>query len=365
MSVLLTGAFGQLGTICRASLVHKHGFDVIPAGREAFADADKLKQLVSECDAIVHLAGINRGTDDEITAGNLALANALVEACQGTGATPHIVYASSIQIRRDNVYGESKKKAGGILKAWCDNAGAAYSEIVLPNLFGEFSRPGYNNFTGTFCHQIARGEPPSVTADAPVSLLHYSEAADAIADALKQGKGGAVAPEGHATSVGTVASLLQRFAADYAKGTIPPLASMFETQLFNTYRQVLYPDMFPARLTRHADTRGSFFECIREYSGGQTSFSTTVPGITRGDHFHFDKIERFLVLAGKARISIRRMFDDRVQHFHVSGDEPVFIDMPTFHTHNITNTGSAELLTLFWVNEHFDPDRSDTYPEKV
>lgn len=365
MRVLLTGASGQLGYICRVSLVHKHGFHVIPAGRDAFADPHALQQSVGECDAIVHLAGINRGTDDDVATGNPALATALVEACSGAGVAPHIVYASTIQIHRGNVYGDAKKKAGEILKAFCDGVGAPYSEIVLPNLFGEFSRPGYNNFTGTFCHQVARGEAPSVNADAPVSLLHYSEAADIIAGALGDGAGGTIEPEGHATSVGTVAGLLQRFAADYASGTVPPLSDMFETRLFNAYRQVLYPDMFPAALTRHADARGSFFECIREYSGGQTSFSTTVPGITRGDHFHFDKIERFLVLSGRARISIRRIFDDEVRHFDVSGDEPVFIDMPTFHTHNITNTGDAELLTLFWVNEHFDPDRPDTWPEKV
>ena len=365
MKVLLTGAFGQLGYVSWVSLVHKCGFDVVPAGRVEFDDPEALRRLVGDCDAVVHLAGVNRGADAEVAAGNPALATALVEACRDAGAAPHIVYSSTIQISRDNAYGESKRKAGDILKAFCGAAGAPYTDIVLPNLFGEFSRPGYNNFTGTFCHQVARGEAPTVNSDAPVSLMHYSEAADVIAQALERGLGGSVEPQGYETSVGTVAGLLQRFAADYATGTIPPLANMFETRLFNAYRQVLYPDMFPARLTRHTDARGSFFECIREYSGGQTSFSTTVPGITRGDHFHFDKIERFLVLAGQARISVRRLFDDQVRHFDVSGDEPVFIDMPTFHTHNITNTGDAELLTLFWANEHFDRSRPDTYPEQV
>lgn len=123
--------------------------------------------------------------------------------------------------------------------------------------------------------------------------------------------------------------------------------------------------MFPFPLVRHADERGSFFECIRERNGGQVSFSTTKPGILRGEHFHFTKVERFLVLSGEAVIRVRKLYDDTVHEFHVSGEKPVFVDMPTYYTHNIENTGTSELTTLFWINEFFDPDNPDTYPIKV
>ncbi len=365
MKILLTGAFGQLGFFSRAVLEHVNKHTVIPAGRMQFAAPEELQKLVSNCDVIVHLAGVNRGNDCDVMEGNPALATALCEACRATGAAPDIVYSSSIHVHGDSIYGQSKRKAASILKDFCVKAGSVFSEIVFPNLFGEFSKPNYNNFTGTFCHQIANGEKPSVDNDAPVTLMHYTEAAEIIAGVIGASENSMIEPGGHATSVGAVAKKLQRFSADYSDGTIPQLADLFETRLFNAFRQVLYPGMFPATLVRHADTRGSFFECIREFSGGQTSFSTTVPGITRGDHFHFDKIERFLVLSGKARISIRKLYCDETINFDVTGDKPVFIDMPTMHTHNITNTGDTDLLTLFWTNDHYDPQHPDTYQVKV
>ena len=152
----------------------------------------------------------------------------------------------------------------------------------------------------------------------------------------------------------------------YATGEIPDLADAFDRDLFNTYRSYTVEAQTPIRLTRHADSRGSFFEIIRSHGGpGQSSFSTTVPGITRGDHYHRRKVERFTVLAGQATISVRRLFTDKVLEFTVTGDEPVAVDMPTMWSHNITNTGDQVLYTSFWTNDIFNPSHPDTIAEEV
>jgi UDP-2-acetamido-2,6-beta-L-arabino-hexul-4-ose reductase len=268
-------------------------------------------------------------------------------------------------VNRDDAYGRSKKQAGKLLADFWQSQGSRCAVVHLPNLFGEFSRPDYNNFTGTFCHQIVGGSAPTVNSDAPVQLMHYGDAADALFRALDGSGHEDLHPSGRPTSVATVATKLVNMHETYAKGTIPALADIFDTQLFNMLRQVMFQRQFPAELKRHADARGSFFECIRSENQGQTSFSTTRPGITRGNHFHFNLVERFVVLSGSARISVRRLTDNHVWHFDVTGDAPCFIDMPTLHTHNITNTGRDDLYTLFWVNKFFNPDDTDTYVEPV
>ncbi len=361
----ITGSAGQLGIFCRARLQYHFGYDVRMVDRAAFQDDTQLTSFVDDSDVIVHLAGINRGTDEQVRAGNPEIAQRLVDYLELTEKATSIVYASTTQIERNNIYGRSKLEAGQILKEYCNMAGSAYSEMILPNLFGEYSKPFYNNVTGTFCHAIANGHKPPINDSDTIELLHYSDAADAIAEAIASGKGDSIRPQGHHTNIVELAETIQAMHEDYTTGVIPDLRNPFALKLFNAYRQNLFPDFYPFMLTRHADSRGSFFECIREKNGGQISFSTTLPGVTRGEHFHFFKVERFLVLSGKARISMRPIYSEQRINFDVSGDAPCFVDMPTLYTHNITNIGDSELLTLFWTHEFFNPDTPDTYPEKV
>ena len=159
---------------------------------------------------------------------------------------------------------------------------------------------------------------------------------------------------------------LQAFDNSYrVNRTVPDLRNGLDLRLFNTYRAALYPNGFPVDLTLHSDDRGWLFEAVRESNGGQTFLSTTHPEITRGNHYHYHKVERFLVVSGKAVIRIRRLFDDKVEEFHVSGERHQFVDMPTLHTHAITNIGDSDLLTMFWSHEVFDPEAPDTVWEKV
>ena len=365
LRVGITGIDGQFGFHLRAWLQYHCGHEVVGAGRRTFGSPEDLDDFVRGCDAIFHLAGVNRGTDEEVADGNRGLAAALAIAVERAGTSPHLVYASSIQRLNDSVYGRAKAAAADILAEVSRKAGAPFAELVLPNLFGEFTRPNYNSFVGTFCHRVAAGDEPTIHADNPVELLHYLGAAEIVAEAISERKAGQIAVSGTNTSVGTVSAKLKSFRETYAAGVIPDFRDAFDLQLFNTYRSVLYPSIYPVALEPRSDNRGSLVECVRTLNGGQAFYSSTHPGITRGNHFHFGKVERFIVLAGEARISIRKIYSDEVQDFDVSGDRPCFIDMPTFHSHNITNTGSGELLTLFWAHEFFDQARPDTYAEPV
>lgn len=361
----ITGASGQFGYVLSSRLRHHHGLDVVHAGRVDFEDNDGLERFAGSVDCIIHLAGANRGPDNAITEVNVQLARKLAAACAGSGSRASIVYASTTHRDRDTAYGTSKSAAGEILSTFAQQAGLRFCEIVLPNLFGEFTKPYYNSFVGTFCDQIVQGQLPSVDSDAEIRLLHYVQAADEFARAIERGLEGQIRPEGSPTTVQSVADILVEFHRLYRNGVIPDIQTGFRRDLFNTLRSYMYPDIFPFALTPHADARGTFFECVRSHNGGQTSFSTTLPGITRGNHFHFHKVERFLVLSGEARISVRRIGFEDVRDFYLSGKEPCFIDMPTFHTHHITNVGTSDLLTLFWTHEHFDPNVPDTYMETV
>jgi UDP-2-acetamido-2,6-beta-L-arabino-hexul-4-ose reductase len=201
--------------------------------------------------------------------------------------------------------------------------------------------------------------------DRPVELLHAQDAAQSLVDALTT-EVDRLDPRGETLRVQEVLDLLHEFKASYDTGTVPDLSTPVRTNLFNTYRAALFPAAYPIALTPHADARGRFVETVRSLGGpGQTSFSTTVPGVTRGEHYHLRKVERFAVIQGSATISLRRLFTDEVVDFPVTGEHPAAVDMPIGWAHNITNTGEDTLLTQFWSNELFDPADPDTYPEPV
>ena len=365
IKVAITGAAGQLGRHCFARFKYHYGYEVVEIDRAAFNETSALEAALKNADVILHLAGVNRGTDDEVRGGNLAITETLLAACKAAASKAHLICASTIQIDNESLYGAVKREAGETLAAYCAANDQKSTTLVLPNLFGELSRPYYNNFIGTFCDQISEKKPLTIHNDSSVTLMHYGEVAEFIAKIIEDGTEGEVRPKGTVSSVKTVADKLQGFYDSYIGGVIPDLRDPFDLRLFNSLRARMFESHFPMPLVRHADARGSFFECVRALNPGQTSFSTTVPGIVRGDHFHFDKLERFIVLSGDALIRVRNIFSDEVMEFNVTGGEPCFIDMPPLHTHNIKNTGETELLTLFWSHDFFDPKRADTYSEAV
>lgn len=361
--VALTGGNGFLGWHTRAALREENiEARLIPVG--AGFDAESAAENLNGIERIIHLAGVNRADDDEVRDGNTQFAQQLAEAIRAASEPPRtVVFANSTQSEGTSVYGRAKREAAGILAAAATDVGAEFVDVVLPNIFGEHGRPFYNSVTATFCHLVAEGGEPKVVDDKELRLLHAQDAADLLTGKM------AVAGQSPRERVETVSGLLGRIvslAQNYRTGEIPDISDAFDRDLFNTYRSYTFPEQTPIVLTRRADDRGSFFEMIRSHGGGsQSSFSTTEPGIGRGDHFHRRKVERFTVLAGTARISLRRMFSDRVFSFDVNGEEPVAIDMPTMWAHNIVNTGSGKLYTSFWTNDLFDPANPDTIPEMV
>lgn len=362
MRILLTGAGGFLGWHTRVRLRALTGHDVVPVTRASWA---QLPELVAGVDAVLHVAGVNRAAPEAVEGGNRTLAEDLATALRAAGTRPRaVVFANSIQSGNDTAYGAGKAAAARILAAAAAELDARFVDVRLPNLFGEHGRPRYNSFVQTFAHGVVAGEKLPLR-DRPVTLLHAQDAAQVLIDALTRGSG-LIEPAGTPTTVAEVLDTLRSFNALYASGDIPPLWRPLDVDLFNTLRAARFPDHYPIGLTVRADQRGRLVETVRAHGGqGQTFVSTTEPGCTRGEHFHLCKIERFVVLSGQARISLRRLFSTEVVSFVVSGREPCVVDMPTLWAHNITNTGDNELTTLFWTHELFDADRPDTYPEPV
>lgn len=371
MKIAVTGANGLLGwhtagrlhaAACAARYKNETPErDFIAIDRAIFADPDALAKALAGVDAILHFAGVNRGSHDEVASGNPAIAAALIAGCKAAGLTPHIVYANSTHAANDNVYGNSKRQAGEALAAFTDH----YTDLVLPHIFGECARPEYNNVTATLIDRIWKDETPEINPEGRVSLLHAGAAAQLAIDSVVAGRTCRIAPEGHDIAVTELYERLARFHALYESNVFPPLDDAFDLALFNAYRTGGYPAHYPRPIKLNSDARGTLFESAKGGDASQTFLSTTHPGQLRGDHFHLDLVERFLVVKGDAVIRVRRVLTDEIEEFAVSGDTPAAIDMPPLHTHHIVNTGDAELLTFFWAHRLFDPANPDTFADPV
>lgn len=363
----VTGADGFLGWHVRCRLLADR-IETVTANRATFADDTLLDRFVAEADVIIHCAGVNRANDDaEIENGNPDLADRLTQAMTRTGSMTPIVYTNTTQSTADNLYGRSKQAAADHFAEFLRPTGVTFDDVVLPHLFGEFGRPNYNSAVITFAHHLAVGTEPAINGDGRLELLHAGDAAVALVGLALAAQDTRHRLDGTPMTVGEAWDVLSEAHRRYVDdGTIPPSARRIDLQLFNMLRSQLYlAGFYPQAITRHADARGAFSELVRADGPGQTSVSTTVPGISRGDHFHFDKVERFVVVSGEATISLRQLFTDDVRTFRVSGDEPVFVDMPPLVTHNIVNVGDTTLTTIFWAGDHFDPAVPDTFVEPV
>ena len=366
--VAITGGHGFLGWHLSCRLRALHGIEPHRLRREVVCDPERLVASLTGVETIYHVAGVNRADHgDEVEHGNLDLARRLAEAIRRLGRPVHVIYANSIQADLDNAYGRGKRGAAAIMDDALRQAGGTLADVMLPNLFGEHGRPSYNSFVATFADAVAGGRDPTVSQDRSVPLLHAQRAAACLVEASGQRRSSVQRPVGTPRTVVDVLETLREFQAQYGeRGEIPDLSDSFTVDLFNTYRSYLFPHRFPIFPTVHDDARGSLFETVRAHGGtGQTFVSTTRPRATRGEHYHLHKVERFAVLKGEAKISLRRLLHDEVVTFRLSGDRPGYVDMPTLWVHNISNVGSSELVTMFWSDQLLDPDRPDQYPERV
>ncbi len=339
--------------------------EIVHIPLSAFDSPIELHKAVQNLDVVVHLARIHpkdAKKPDEIYIGNINLAKKLVNALEIAKVRPHLIYGSSTQIRKDNEYGKAKKVAGEIFRGWSLNNQTVFTNLIIPNEFGESGIPRRSSVVSTFCDDILKGVPSQIAPGSEVSLIHCQEVAKVILDCIRNPEIRDIEIFGTDMKVSDLHDLLVKFKESYYADIIPVLKNPLEVGLFNNLRWHIFDSGFyPRKIVLKTDERGSLFEVIKENSGGQTFISTTKPGITRGNHFHTRKIERFCVVKGKAKISLREVGTEKVHVFEVSGNEPVYIDMPTFYTHNIENIGQDELSTIFWSNEIFDQNNPDTY----
>lgn len=367
----ITGQNGFVGSYLfnRISLL-KEEFTLVPFSRSYFESADQLTEWVKQCDVIVHLAALNRHPDQQVIHDtNLELVQLLVNALSKAGNNPHVLFSSSTQEERDNLYGKSKKGGRELLVKWAEEHQAQFTGLVVPNVFGPFGKPFYNSVVATFCHQLCNGQTPKIDQDGHLKLIHVDELSTLIISEIRSnsGNGDLLVKPTAELYVSDILSRLTNFKEQYLEqGIIPALPDAFSIHLFNTFRSFIdHKTFFPVKLKQHADNRGVFVEMVKLEVGGQVSFSTTHAGITRGNHFHTRKIERFLVIKGKALIQLRKYNTEEVLNFELDGNEPSYVDMPVWYTHNIKNTGEEELYTVFWINEFFNQEDPDTYFETV
>jgi UDP-2-acetamido-2,6-beta-L-arabino-hexul-4-ose reductase len=345
-------------------------FEIIPFERGYFESDILLDDFVSKCDTIVHLAAVNRhDSQEELYRINVELTDKLIGALVRTESNAHVLISSSSQEQNNNLYGNSKKLSREKLAKWAQTSGANFTGLIIPNVFGPFGVPFYNSVVATFCHQLVNNQQPRIDNDGQVKLIYVGDLVHQIIEfiRLEHNASEYIIQANEVIHVSEILQLLEEFKVVYfMNGGVPNLDSKFKVQLFNTFRSFIdLKDYFPKAFKLNIDDRGAFVEVMRHGISGQTSYSTTVPGITRGNHYHTRKIERFAVIKGKAQIELRKIGSSEVLSFELDGNKPAYVDMPIWYTHNIKNIGQEELLTMFWINEPYDPADPDTYFENV
>jgi UDP-2-acetamido-2,6-beta-L-arabino-hexul-4-ose reductase len=370
IKVGVTGSNGFVGWhLCRTLELDTNKFELIEFKRDWFNEIINLDLFVSKCDIIVHLAGLNRHNEESAIYNiNVGLAEKLVESFKRTNFKGQVIFSSSIQEERNNIFGNSKKAARESFSNWASLSGATFHGVIIPNVFGAFGVPFYNSVISTFCHQLVNYESPKIETDATLNLIYVNDLVNKIIGLFNTDTNeNIIVGYTDAYKVSEILEKLYKFKNKYFEnGQIPDFNSQFEINLFNTFRSYFNLNShFPIKYKNNIDERGNFVEIIRLETGGQVSFSTTKNEVTRGNHFHTRKIERFSVIKGKALIQLRKIGTTEVINFYLSGEEPAYVDMPIWYTHNIKNIGEEELYTMFWINEFYDANDPDTYFVKV
>jgi UDP-2-acetamido-2,6-beta-L-arabino-hexul-4-ose reductase len=370
IKVGLTGSNGFIGWHLLHTLgLESNKYEVIEFKRDWFNEIGDLDIFVSKCDAIVHLAGLNRHSEEDVIyKTNIWLAERLIESFERTGFKGQVLFSSSIQEEKNNTFGNSKKMARELFFNWAVKFGANFKGLIIPNVFGAFGVPFYNSVVSTFCHQLVHNEIPKIDNDVKLNLIYIDDLVKIIINLLDvESIENLNVDYTDSYKVSQLLDILNVYKSKYFEnGQIPKFNNQFEINLFNTFRSYFnFNTYFPIEYKNNIDERGNFVEIIKLETGGQVSFSTTKSGITRGNHFHTRKIERFSVIKGKALIQLRKIGSLEVYDYYLSGDNPAYVDMPIWYTHNIKNIGSEELYTMFWINEFYDVNDSDTYFEIV
>ncbi|MCE5343503.1 MAG: NAD-dependent epimerase/dehydratase family protein [Eubacteriales bacterium] len=364
MNLLITGANGFMGKNLAATL--RHGDDRLWLADVDTTESD-LERMAKEADFVFHLAGVNRPKDEaEFQTGNTDFTVRLLNLLE-SGKKPPVLMSGSIQAALDNPYGLSKRHAEEAIRAYGARTGTPVYLYRLPNAFGKWSRPNYNSAVATFCYNIARELP--VTISDPARVMHLVYIDDIVAEFLRalwgnptRGESGfcRVLPQ-HAATLGQIVTLIEGFHSSRETLLLPDQRDELTRKLFATYQSFLPPEGFAYRPRTHADRRGSFTELLHTVGYGQMSVNVQKPGVVKGEHWHHTKHEKFVVVAGRGVIRFRKVWEDEVTEVFVDGAEPAVVDIPPGYTHNIENLGDTDMVTLMWASEIFDPEGPDTF----
>ncbi|MFE7063739.1 capsular polysaccharide biosynthesis protein CapF [Sutcliffiella sp. NPDC057660] len=365
MNILVTGAKGFIGKNLIAELMNRGYSNIFEFTRES--DPILLEKYTKECDFVFHLAGVNRPKDEkEFMEGNFGLTSQLLELLKKHNNKAPVLLTSSIQAEKDNPYGRSKKAGEDLLFNYYYETDAKVYVYRLPNLFGKWSKPNYNTVVATFCHNIANGLDIQINnPDAELNLCYID---DLLEEFLRALEGNAtmqddfcVVPVTHYIKLGDLANLIKSFKESRTNLSIPNMEDALTKKLYSTYLSFLPVDKFSYDLRMNCDQRGSFTEFMRTPERGQVSVNVSKPGITKGNHWHHTKNEKFLVVSGEGLIRFRKIDSEEIIEYRVSGEKLQVVDIPTGYTHSIVNVGESDLVTVMWANECFDPEKPDTY----
>lgn len=404
MKILVTGAKGFVGRNLCLTLEQMPDIEVL---KYDLGDEAKLDAYIAECDFVMHLAGVNRPKDPaEFTTGNAVFTEDILEKLAARSNPPPVLLSSSIQAALDNDYGKSKKAAEDAVMAYGEKTGAPVYVYRLANVFGKWCRPNYNSAVATWVYNIARDLPIMVRdPEATVTLVYIDDVVKSFVgclDVLTQRGGEAEEQRGgrkvfgqdlqdgqdcadgedaecakgegvlsvepaYTRSLEEIVELIRSFHDEPNTLMVPDQMDGFTKKLYSTYLAALPEDKFSYPLTMHCDNRGSFTEALHSTERGQVSVNVSKPGITKGQHWHHTKHEKFLVVSGKGEINFR-MADDpdgKVISYTVSGEKLEVVRIPPGYTHNIVNVGDTDMVTLMWANEVFDPANPDTFRLEV
>lgn len=362
MNVLVTGARGFIGRNLAAHLQERRGCVV------TLFDIDNsmgdLRAGLETADIVYHLAGVNRPQiTEEFEIGNAGLTRDICEILRELGRTPMIVMSSSVQAALENPYGVSKRHAEDALREFAAETGAKVRIYRLRNVFGKWCRPNYNSVVATFCYNVANDVPIQISEPGrELELVYVDDVVETFLTELPIHGGS----NGHrdipfsSLTLGDLAGRIQSFYDMRANLLAPDFGVRLNQQLYATYLSYVPPEARRQHLEIKSDLRGCLAEFIKSKHFGQLFISRTRPGITRGNHYHHTKTEKFLVVEGEGIIRMRHIESPEVVDYRVRGEECQVIDIPPGYTHSIENVGGREMVTLFWSSEIFDPDRPDT-----
>lgn len=367
MKILITGAGGFIGKNLLAALKRREECELMLFDRSC--SQEQLESFVAQADFIFHLAGINRPENaSEFYAGNTDLTKTVLMLAEKNARKPPVLLASSTQVERDNDYGKSKLAAETCVQAYGERNDVPVFIYRLPNVFGKWCKPEYNSVIATWCHNVTRGLPLKINdRNTLLTLVYIDDVIESFLNCLGSMSRAVfhAVPVTYEKTLGEIETLLQAFTDSRQSLSVPPVGKGFERALYGTYLSYLPTDAFAYPLQAHSDERGSFYEILRTMDSGQFSVSTSKPGVTRGNHYHDTKNEKFVVVKGEALIELRNIFSDEVIQYRVSEKKIEVVEMIPGYTHNITNTGDTEMVLLIWANEAFDRDRPDTNFLKV